>query len=301
MSRAVRDRLTRLHPSFALQRLEPCSADLAVSVNVFAKVLFKPDDQGVELPEADPAYWVGQLPGETPKPVEIVMPEGFPLSGCYRLDAELSDRDETAAANVHLLVALGSFDSSFVPVFIRSDYNGYAWTDLPVIDKVEVSVGKTIYETVLWGGKLSCVDSLAITVHARDGRVVKSAVCMAVGPVGAEGEDTTSLEQVYVTPRAQERLFSSDVWYYFGGWHEDYDTYDTQADQFAEELALFWGEMLGPDENLRLSILDALAGIHPPWESVTVSTDGEVTIRHADGSEKTLRPPPTSHGSASPE
>jgi hypothetical protein len=255
---------------------------------------------GIELPEADPAFWVGQLPGETPRPVEVVMPEGFPLSRCYRLDADLSDPDESAAANVHLLAALGTFDSPFVPVFIRSDYNGYTWADLPTIDKVEVSVGKTIHRTWMWGGKLTCVESLSITAHVRDGRVVRSPVCMAIGPAAANEDDTSGLESVCVTPEAQGRLSPSDVWYHFGGWHEDFDTVETQEDQFADELVGFWAELLGPDENLRLGILGSVADIRPPWTSVTVTADGTVTIRHADGADKVLRPPGDTMGSPSP-
>ena len=66
---------------------------------------------GVELPEAEPTFSVGLLGGgDPPDPVEVTMPEGFPLAECYRFNADFEDGAESDEANVHLLAALGTFD-----------------------------------------------------------------------------------------------------------------------------------------------------------------------------------------------
>ena len=72
------------------------------------------------------------------------MPKDFPLDKCYRFDpnAPGEDGDET---NAHLLAALGTFTEPFVPVDIRSCYDGYSWAKLPTIGKVEVKVGKELH------------------------------------------------------------------------------------------------------------------------------------------------------------
>lgn len=73
---------------------------------------------------------------------------------------------------------------------------------------------------------------------------------------------------------------------------DERETYDTQEFDFEQELNRFWANVVGPDEHLRQSILSALAAIKPEWKSVTISSDGTVTFRHANGSEQTLEPPP---------
>ncbi|MCH7813121.1 MAG: hypothetical protein IID40_03780 [Planctomycetes bacterium] len=242
---------------------------------------------GIDLPEAKPTYTVGLLGhSDPPEPVAVVMPKDFPLSGCYRVDPNVKDGDESDEANVHLLAALGTFPdvtSGFVPVNIQQRYDGYSWAKLPTIGNVEVSVGETLYASYLWSGELTCVSSLTITAHTSDGRVFSSPVCMA--------RTSAHEEDVLVTPEAEQRLVTSDIWYHLGGWSDEGDTYDTQKFEFEQELDRFWADVVGPDEHLRQSILSSLAGIKPEWKSVTVSSGGTVTIQHVNGSRKTIEPP----------
>lgn len=253
------------------------------------KEYLRAEELGITLPEAKPTYTVGLLTThDAPEPVEVVMPKDFPLEKCYRLDPDCEGGNESDEANVHLLAALGKFDIPFVPVWIRSGYDGYSWARLPMIDKVEVVVGKTLHQDWLWSGTLTCVDELRIAVHTSDGKVFASSVCMGINP--EMGDKQSSEDCVLVTSEAEERLSPSEIWYHFGGWSDDGDTYDTQLAQFEEDLDRFWANVVGPDEHLRRNILRILQAIHPKWERVTVSADGVVIIRHADGSEKTLQP-----------
>ena len=103
---------------------------------------------------------------------------------------------------------------------------------------------------------------------------------------------------VCVTPEAQNRLRPSEIWYHFGGWYDEGDTYDTQLEQFEEELDRFWANLVGPDEHVRTQILLSLRAIRRPWRSVTAVRDGTVTIHHQDGSVKTLQPPVSRHPTA---
>ena len=96
---------------------------------------------------------------------------------------------------------------------------------------------------------------------------------------------------VLVTPDAEARLTPLQVWYHFGGWSDEGDTFDTQLEQFEEDLDRFWANVVGPDEHLRSGILRALGGIRPEWARVIVSRDGVVTIRFVEGAEKILYPP----------
>jgi hypothetical protein len=135
---------------------------------------------GIELPEATPTFHIGLLTtGEAPEPVEVAMPENFPLGRCYRFDPDFPDGAETDEANVHLMAALGKFDQPFVPVSIRKEYQGCSWSKLPTIGKVTVAVGKTLHTAGVWSGTLTCVDELTITVATSDGRTFASPVCMA--------------------------------------------------------------------------------------------------------------------------
>ena len=250
---------------------------------------------GVNLPEAKPTFSVGLLSGgDPPDPVEVVLPKDFPLAKCYRFDPNFKDGEECDEANVHLLVALGKFDEPFVPVSIHSRYDGYSWAKLPTIGKVEVSVGKELHSGWLWAGTLTCVDSIAITAHASDGRVFSSKVCMAKAPQRSEKAPDWADDHMLVTPEAQERLCVSEIWYHFGGWHDEGDTYQTQEFDFERELDCFWMQLIGPDEQLRRNLLDRLAGIKPAWKLVKVFANGEVRIRFHDGSVKSI-PPSKSH------
>ena len=184
---------------------------------------------GIELPEATPTFSAGLLSGgDPPEPVEVVLPEGFPLAKCYRFDPNFKDGEESDEANVHLLAALGTFDAPFVPVIIQGRYDGYSWAKLPTIGKVEVSVGRELHSGWLWAGTLTCVDSITITAHASDGQVFSHKVCMAITPAAPEKAPTWADDHVLVTPEAQERLCASEIWYHLGGWSDEGDTYDTQ-------------------------------------------------------------------------
>ena len=191
---------------------------------------------GVELPEAEPTFSVGLLGGgDPPDPVEVTMPEGFPLAECYRFNADFEDGAESDEANVHLLAALGTFDIPFVPVSIQGRYDGYSWAKLPRIGKVEVSVGKKLHSGGLWAGTLTCVDTITITAQASDGRVFSSKMCMAIAPAAPEKAPSWADDHMLVTPEAQERLCVSEIWHHFGGWHDEGDTYETRSlcDPFA--------------------------------------------------------------------
>ncbi|MGD2111183.1 MAG: hypothetical protein PVI86_17535, partial [Phycisphaerae bacterium] len=249
---------------------------------------------GIILPEAKPMYSVGLLStGDPPEPVEVSIPKDFPLAKCYRFDHDQPDGHDGDEANVHLLAALGKFDTPFIPLEIRKCYDGYSWAKLPIVTRIEVSVGKEIHQEWLWGGTLTCVDSLAIKAHTSDGRVFTSHVCLAVSPEPPRGSAAWATDHVLVTPAAQERLCASEVWYHLGGWSDEGDTYETQEFQFQEELEGFWMRFLGTDEQRRRQIVGALEGIQPRWDAVHISPDGKVRIRFADGSDKTLTPPTT--------
>ncbi|HOW72218.1 MAG TPA: hypothetical protein PKY77_16585 [Phycisphaerae bacterium] len=246
---------------------------------------------GVALPEATPTYQAGLLNGDAPEPIEVRMPEGFPLAKCYRFDPDAKGR-ETDEANVHLLGALGKPGEPFVPVDIDAGYDGYSWAKLPTIDKVELQAGKVLQEDVIWSGRLVCVDSLAITVRTSDGRNWASSVCMAVRPVTGKQKRRWWNEEVLVTPEAQDRLNSTDLLYHLGGYSDEGDTWDTQDAQFCEQLERFWDRLVGPDESLRRRILEPFGGFDS-WRDATVLPSGRITIRFTDGSKKTIDPPAT--------
>jgi len=250
---------------------------------------------GVNLPEAEPTFSVGLLSGDDPPdPVEVVMPKDFPLAKCYRFDGNSKESEESDEANVHLLAALGKFDRPFIPVSIHGRYDGYSWAKLPTIGKVEVSVSKQLHSGWLWAGTLTCVDSITITAHANDGRVFSSKVCMAKTPQPPEKAPNWAEDHVLVTPEAQERLCASEIWYHVGGWSDEGDTYETQQFNFQQELDNFWLQLIGPDEQLRRNILDALRGIEQKWKFIKVFPNGKVRIRFHDGSVKNI-PPAKSH------
>jgi len=246
---------------------------------------------GITLPEAKPTFTVGLLSnGDPPEPVEVAMPEGFPLKRCYRFNS-MSQEKEGDDVNAHLLAALGTFSEPFIVVDINKSYDGYSWAKLPTIRKVEVKSGNKLYSEWLWVGRLSCVDDLSITVHTSDGKVFSSSVCMAKAPLSPENKSYWADEHILVTAQAQERLYSSEIWHHLGGWYEDGDTYETQEASFESSISQFWANLIGPDENLRQSIVEPLYRIKPEWKATHIYADGRVWIEHADGTERTIQPP----------
>ena len=139
---------------------------------------------------------------------------------------------------------------------------------------------------------MTCVDSITIAAHTSDSRVFSSKVCMAKTPESPEKAPDWASDHVLVTPQLREHLSTSEIWYHFGGWSDEGDTYDTQQSQFEQELDRFWVELVGPDERLRRGILAALAGVRPEWQTVTVTPDGAVAIEHRDGTRTALQPQP---------
>ncbi|HOW74167.1 MAG TPA: hypothetical protein PKY77_26485 [Phycisphaerae bacterium] len=246
------------------------------------------------LPEAEPVFRVGLLGnGDPPEPVEVRMPDGFPLSGCYRMNPDPNLGVETDEANTHLLAALGTFKQPFVPVGIDRDYLDYRWAKLPTIGKVEVSVGKKLQESWLWSGNLVCVDAITVTAQTSDGRSWSSPLCLAIRPRAKEGNPPWLEHDVLVTPEAQGRLQASAIWHHLGGWNEDGDSYETQDGEFSQGLNRFWAQLVGPNEQLRRDLMTAAEGIRPKWKAVTVSANGEVRIQFKSGKMKVVRPPVT--------
>lgn len=246
---------------------------------------------GICLPEAKPAFSVGLIRScDSPEPVEVVMPKDFLLSKCYRMAPEAETSDEHAATNAHLLAALGQLTAPFVPVEIRHDFDGYAWSRLPTITKLDVRIGPKLHSDWVGSGRLTCVEHIRITAHTSDGREFSSAVCMAKAPIA--NEDSTWMEDhLVVTPEAQDRVCASHIWYHLGGWSEDGDTYDTQEHEFEQALERFWAALIGPDENLRRELVCAADRIQPEWERVTISCVGTVIINFKDGQTKGIQPP----------
>jgi len=250
---------------------------------------------GIDLPEATPKYRVGLLysDGSDPEPVEVGMPEGFALQRCYRVDPELEADDEFAVTNVHLLAALGRFETPFVPVDIDSRYNGYSWAKLPTVTQLEVAAGSEIHSDYLWSGRLTCVASLTLTAHTSDGKVFSSPVCMACLPCDDAAEIVGPEDRVAVTPVAKGRLSSSEVWHHLGGWDEEGDTYQSQEYDFERQLDRFWADVIGPDEHVRQRLVEATSRISDTWTSITIAESGAVTIQFPDRTSKTLQVPPS--------
>lgn len=243
---------------------------------------------GISLQESQPVFSVGVLGGDSPEPIEIFQPDDFPLEKCYRVNPELRKASETHVANVHLLAALGQFDTPFVPVTISSCYEGYGWAKLPTVDKVEVKVGKVLGQSSNWSGDWIAVESLKITVRASDGKVFSSKVSMALVPPDRNDSENWG-EDVYLTTEAQKHIGASEIWYHQGGYSDDGDTYDTQLAYFEKELDLFWSNIIGPGQFLRQQILESLFGLTIDWQRIIVDVDKTVTLQMKDGSEKVLK------------
>ena len=242
---------------------------------------------GIKLPEAEPVFCVGLLSGDSPEPIEVVMPDKFPLRKCYRVDEDCRDIEDTDEDNVHLLAATGQFVEHFVPVSISKAYDGYSWADLPTIGKVKVTVGKELGRNSVWSETLVAVDSLHITAHTSDGKVFESDVPMAV--LDQVEDKRYWSRDVYVVLDARSRLCSSDIWYHCGGYCEDGDTYDTQLYCFEQDLEQFWAGIIGPGQYLRAKIWECLFGIVTNWQKITIDADQTVSILYKDGTEKVFR------------
>jgi hypothetical protein len=247
------------------------------------------EELGIELPESEPVFDVGLLGGDTPEPVEIVMPKDFLLSKCYRLNEDYPGC-ETDEANAHLLAATGKFKEPFIPVSISSSYDGYSWAKLPVINKVNVKKGKELGSRCIWCETVVAVDSLCIEVHTSDGKIFKSDVPMAVLELPAE-QRRWCYTNVYVTPDARDQLNSSDIWYHCGGWSDEGDTFDTQLYTFEQELENFWATIFGPGEYLRSKIRECLWSVVKDWKKITFDEDETLSILYKDGTEKTYKSP----------
>ncbi|HOH65611.1 MAG: ATP-binding protein [Sedimentisphaerales bacterium] len=253
---------------------------------------------GIELPEAEPVFQTGLLTGEPVEPIEVTRPKDFPLARCYRLAKECMDADEANEANAHLLSALGTFESPFVVVDISPDYDGYTWARLPTIEQVEIKTGKEIQSQYLWCERLVAVDSLQITAHASDGKAFTSVVPMAIREYArTEGPNTWVGTDVLVTPAARDTLSPTYIWYQLGGFSEDGDTYDTQLEDFEEQLNRFWAELIGPDEYLRQRLLECIRDFNLKWRHISVESSGKVWITCEDGTARMLQPPEISSAS----
>ena len=247
---------------------------------------------GIELPEAEPAFQVGLLVDEPTEPVAVVKPADLPLEKCYRVAPACRNADEQNEANVHLLSALGKFESPFVVVDISSIYDGYSWAKLPTVERIEVQAGKELARESLCCETLVAVEGLQITAHTSDGGVHSSAVAMATRTLPQEeGRCRWVTIEVLVTPAAREELESTDIWYHLGGYSEDGDTYDTQLEAFHEQLNLFWATVLGPGEYMRQKLLDCIQDFNIEWRQISIESSGKVWISYRDGSAQMLQPP----------
>jgi hypothetical protein len=258
---------------------------------LFYKDYLRARELGIELPEAQPVYRVGLIgSADVPEPIEVTISPGHELAKCYLAGESLAD--DADEANAHLLAALGRFEQSqlaFVPVEIDTRYDGYSWAQLGTIDEVEVMAGsRELARSWIAGNTLFCVDSITITVHCSDGRTFSSPVCMALRPPDKNSYD----QDLYVTPEARASVTDEQVWFHLGGWSEDGDTYDTQLYDLRRELGEFWARVTGPHEPLRAKLMECMADSEATWESVTMLAGGRVTIRHKDGSELVIEPPP---------
>jgi len=256
------------------------------------KEFLRARELGIELPEAKPVYQLGLIGScDSPEPVEVRKPEELPLAKCYRLSPSLAEEEDGSDANAHLLAALGKHEAPFVPVRISAEYDGYSWTKLATIDKVEVKLGKELLESDICSGALTCVDAIAITAHTSDGKVFSSTVCMAALPPDEGCAGWVTADHVTVTPQAEKQLDTGEIWFHLGGWYEEGDSYDTQEASVSEELAAFWADLVGPDENWRLQLMEAARYACRDWRSITINQEGSVEVVLVDGSTKRIQPP----------
>jgi hypothetical protein len=114
---------------------------------------------------------------------------------------------------------------------------------------------------------------------------------MAVKPAEPDRKDSWLGDEVYVTPAAERELAARLIWYHLGGFSDDGDTYDTQEEQFSQELDAFWQQLVGPHESLRAQLMAATEKLTKGWRQVTIRPNGKVVILHKDKSEQVLAPP----------
>ncbi|MBW8016134.1 MAG: hypothetical protein FVQ82_08105 [Planctomycetes bacterium] len=245
---------------------------------------------GINLPEAEPVFEVGLLYGDVVEPIRVTKPKDLPLSKCYRLGKDCENSCETNEANVHLLAATGKLKEPFVPVRIIPSYDGYIWADLPVVSKVEVTVGKELGHIGIFSETLVAVDSLQIAVHTSDKKIFKSNTLIAVLEEQEEGKNWGYVN-VYVTLEAREELSATDIWFHLGGWNDEGDTYDTQLYYLEQDLEEFWATIIGPAEYLRSKIRGCLSGIIKDWKKIIFEEDGALTILYKNGTEKVYESP----------
>jgi len=249
---------------------------------------------GIELPEAEPKYQAGLIWGEYCEPVEVVMPKDFKLEDCY-LCLNEDFKDETTAANAHLLSAIGEFkDTPFVPITINKGYMGYSWTKFPKVTKVEVSKSGEKLRHSINCSEIACFDCLIITVHTSDGKKFSSNVDMAVVTEPPRGKYQWIDQLVCVTKDARSHLSSDNIWFHIGGFDLEGDSYDTQLYYFEKELDEFWNELVGPYESLRSELLSALSGnygLYGKWQKITIAADNSLEILFKDGSKERVKQP----------
>ena len=177
-----------------------------------------------------------------------------------------------------------------MPVRIPNSYDGYSWTDLPVVNKVEVTVGKELGRQHIFSETLIAADSLQITVHTSDKKIFKSDVLMAVLEESKK-EKSWSYMNVYVTLEARNQLCATDIWFHLGGWNDDGDTYDTQLHYIEQDLEEFWATIIGPAEYLRSKMRQCLFGVVKDWKKIIFEEDETLTILYKDGTEKVYESP----------
>ena len=256
------------------------------------KEFLRAKELGIDLPEAKPVYQLGLIGScDSPEPVEVRKPEELPLAKCYRLSPSLADEEDRSDANAHLLAASGKLEAPLVPVRIAAEYDGYSWAKLATIDKVEVELGKELLTSDIWSGTLTSVEAIAITAHTSDGKVFSSPVCMAALPPDGRHPGWVTADHVYVTPQAEKQLDTAGIWFHLGGWYEEGDSYDTQEASVSEELEAFWADLVGPEENWRLKLMEAAGYVYRGWRSIMLNQDGSVEVVLADGSTKRIQPP----------
>lgn len=246
---------------------------------------------GIDLPESEPVYQVGLLTddGYDVEAVPVQMPEGFDLSRCYRYDDQ---QDDAMEANTHLLAALGMQNKPFVPVSIRSAYDGYAWADLPTVTGVSVKPGSELVRDWASNGEAVVVSALSVEARTSDGRVFRSDVCMAVAsPDTVNDAPSYGYDAVYLTPDARHRLRDTEIWHHLGGYNDEGDTWDTQEFEFSRRLDAIWARLDGPDEPLRRKLYEAADHIRDDWMTVTLHRDGRMTITNQDGATRKIAPP----------
>ncbi len=204
----------------------------------------------------------------------------------YRFDPALGKLDPAAAMNARLLAEA---NASLLPFVLA----GEDVSTGPMITKISTRLGNTIHSEPLWAGTLTCVDRIEHVVRTSDGQLFTVLLNMAVqAPVESADGAENPVHHVFVTPQARPIAeYPGLLWELLGGELDCGDSKDTQQEQFDEELSGFWRGVLGEDESLRMSVVDLLRGVQPAWQSVSITSGGQLTIQHKDGTIKLIRPP----------